>query len=261
MRSAACGEADPLQQLVAARFALGLGDPVQGGLQAHVLAAGQQRVERRLLQGGADRGAHPRALADDVEAGDPRRARGRRQQRRQHQHRGRLAGAVGAEEAVDLAGGDPQVDAVDRPRPVLELAHEAFDFDAVAVRAVSLPSALFRVSGQTQYLRLANIETRIAILMSAAKSEENGAGGGRSAREAWGLLAGLVYPPPFSAIARELGLRPAAFGALRMLDQPRTMSEIAGVAAVRQLQRDRHRRRARREGPGRGAGPPRATAG
>ena len=56
-------EADPLEQLVAALVALGLGEAVQGGLQAHVLAAGQQRVERRLLQGGADRGAHPRPLA------------------------------------------------------------------------------------------------------------------------------------------------------------------------------------------------------
>jgi DNA-binding MarR family transcriptional regulator len=50
-----------------------------------------------------------------------------------------------------------------------------------------------------------------------------------SAREAWRLLAGLVYPPPFLGIARELRLRPASFGALRMLDQPRTMSEIAAV--------------------------------
>ena len=54
------------------------------------------------------------------------RARGRRQQRGQHQHRGRLAGAVGAEEAVDLARRDLEVDAVDRARPVLELAHEPF---------------------------------------------------------------------------------------------------------------------------------------
>lgn len=52
---------------------------------------------------------------------------------------------------------------------------------------------------------------------------------GDTAREAWQLLAGLVYPPPFLEIARELGLRPASFGALRMLDQPRTMSEIAAV--------------------------------
>jgi DNA-binding MarR family transcriptional regulator len=50
---------------------------------------------------------------------------------------------------------------------------------------------------------------------------------GDSAREAWGLLAGLVYPPPFLNIARELRLRPASFGALRTLDEPRAMSEIA----------------------------------
>jgi DNA-binding MarR family transcriptional regulator len=48
-----------------------------------------------------------------------------------------------------------------------------------------------------------------------------------TAGEAWDLLAALVYPPPFLAIAQELGLRPATFGALRILDQPRTMSEIA----------------------------------
>jgi DNA-binding MarR family transcriptional regulator len=47
------------------------------------------------------------------------------------------------------------------------------------------------------------------------------------AREAWGILVSLVYPPPFLAIARQLGLRPAAFGTLRVLDQPRTMSEVA----------------------------------
>ena len=37
-----------------------------------------------------------------------------RQQRGEHPHRGGLAGAVGAEEAVDLAGGDREVDAGDR---------------------------------------------------------------------------------------------------------------------------------------------------
>jgi DNA-binding MarR family transcriptional regulator len=47
------------------------------------------------------------------------------------------------------------------------------------------------------------------------------------AHEAWDVLAALVYPPPFIAIARELGLSPATFGALRALDQPRTMGEMA----------------------------------
>jgi DNA-binding MarR family transcriptional regulator len=48
-----------------------------------------------------------------------------------------------------------------------------------------------------------------------------------TAGEAWEVLASLVYPPPFLAIAQESGLRPAAFGALRVLDEPRAMSEIA----------------------------------
>jgi DNA-binding MarR family transcriptional regulator len=50
-----------------------------------------------------------------------------------------------------------------------------------------------------------------------------------AAHEAWGLLAKLVYPPPFIEAARRLDLRPAAFGTLRALDEPRTMSEIATV--------------------------------
>jgi DNA-binding MarR family transcriptional regulator len=70
--------------------------------------------------------------------------------------------------------------------------------------------------------------------MSIAKQRRSGSGGSGAgakdgARETWSLLAGLVYPPPFLAAARELGLRPAAFGALRALDRPRTMSEIATV--------------------------------
>jgi DNA-binding MarR family transcriptional regulator len=62
--------------------------------------------------------------------------------------------------------------------------------------------------------------------MAELKAKRTGAGKDIG-REAWGLLSGLVYPPPFAAIARELDLRPAAFGTLRMLDRPRTMSEVA----------------------------------
>ena len=65
-------QADPLEQLVAAPVgAPRLRQAVQRGLQAHVLAAGEQRVERGLLQRGADRLPHLRALADDVVPGDP----------------------------------------------------------------------------------------------------------------------------------------------------------------------------------------------
>jgi DNA-binding MarR family transcriptional regulator len=62
--------------------------------------------------------------------------------------------------------------------------------------------------------------------MNVAKKSAKQVTGG-TAREAWGLLAGLVYPPPFLAAARDLGLRPASLGTLRVLDKPRTMSEVA----------------------------------
>jgi hypothetical protein len=101
-------------------------------LQPHVLAAGQQRVEGGLLQGGADRRPHLRAFGDDVEAPDPGAAGGGREEGGQHQHSRRLAGAVGAEEAVDLTLANLEVDAVDRAGPVLELADERFDLDAAA---------------------------------------------------------------------------------------------------------------------------------
>ena len=97
-------QADAAEQLVGALRAIGARDALQRGLQAQVLAAGQQRVERRLLQRGADVHPHLRPLLDDVEAGDARAAGGRRQQRRQHVHGRRLAGAVGPEKSVDLAG-------------------------------------------------------------------------------------------------------------------------------------------------------------
>jgi DNA-binding MarR family transcriptional regulator len=60
-----------------------------------------------------------------------------------------------------------------------------------------------------------------------SKGGRERASGADPAKEAWDALSSLVYPPPFLVIARRLGLRPAAFGALRALDRPRTMSEIA----------------------------------
>ena len=61
------GQPHPRQQLAPARLALALGQAVQRALQAHVLAPGQERVERGLLQRGADRAANLRALAHDVQ--------------------------------------------------------------------------------------------------------------------------------------------------------------------------------------------------
>ena len=122
-------EADALEQLVPAPAPLVRTQAVERGLEAQVVARGEERVERRLLQRGADRAPHLRALARDVEAADRGRARGRRQQRRQHVDGRRLARAVRAEEAVDLAGRHVQVDLVDRLRPLLELLREGLSAD------------------------------------------------------------------------------------------------------------------------------------
>ena len=61
------------------------------------------------------------------------------------------------------------------------------------------------------------------------RTDRRPASAGSLAGEAWALLRQLVYPPPFLAIARRLGLSPASFGALRALDRPRAMSEIADL--------------------------------
>jgi DNA-binding MarR family transcriptional regulator len=60
--------------------------------------------------------------------------------------------------------------------------------------------------------------------MAAPGTVEKDAG---LAVEAWELLRTFVYPPPYLAIAREFDLRPVTFAALRALEQPRTMSELA----------------------------------
>ena len=79
------GEADALEQLLRRGLALGLREPLQHRLQPQVVAAGEQRVERRLLERGADHAAHLRALRARRRSPPTRGgARGRRQERREH---------------------------------------------------------------------------------------------------------------------------------------------------------------------------------
>ena len=98
-------------------------------LKQQVLATRQQRVEARLLQRRSDRRPHVRAIVDDVEPGNARRPGCGWQQRGKHVNRRRLPRAVRPQEPVYLARPHLQVDAVDRPRPVLEHARQRFDFD------------------------------------------------------------------------------------------------------------------------------------
>ena len=117
-------EADALDQVGGALGDLARRDAVQRRLELHQLAAGHEHVERGLLQGDADALAHQVRLGGDVVAGDERAAAGRAQQRDEHPHGRRLARAVGAQEAVDLARSDLEVDAVDGLEAALELAFE-----------------------------------------------------------------------------------------------------------------------------------------
>jgi hypothetical protein len=88
------------------------------------LTPGHQGVERGVLEGDADVAADLGRLAGHVESGHRRVAAGRPQEGHEHPHGRRLPGAVRAEEAVDLAGGDLDVDAGDGLQAALELALE-----------------------------------------------------------------------------------------------------------------------------------------
>ena len=143
---------------------------VQGGLEPHVLGAGQERVERGLLERGADRGAHLGALLDDVVPATRARARGGREQRGEHVDGRGLARAVRAEEAVHLAGLHAQVDAVDRARALLELPDEVRRLDgrfsherpSVLERAVS--AAIHRWLASALQLALRFVSNQVARL-------------------------------------------------------------------------------------------------
>jgi sulfane dehydrogenase subunit SoxC len=134
-------QADTLEQLHRAWRALGARERLEGSLEQKMLAAGEQRIERRLLQRGPDVAAHRGTFLDDVVAAHSCRPGGRGQERSEHKDRRRLAGAVRTEEAVDLACPDMQIDAVNRSRPFLELSDEMLGLDRVRmVHSVRLAS-------------------------------------------------------------------------------------------------------------------------
>ncbi len=131
-------EPDAMEQLFRARLALRLRDALQRRLQAQVVARREERVERRLLQRDTDEPADLRPVLHDVVAADERRARGRRQERRQDVNGGGLPGAVRPEEPVDLARRDREVDPVDGSRALLVLADEAADLDPVLASSLAI---------------------------------------------------------------------------------------------------------------------------
>src|SRR5262249_19474998 len=100
--------------------------------EVEVLEGGQVLVERELLGHVADPAPDLLAAPADVEAVDRRVPLGRREQPAEDPDERRLAGAVGAEQAVDLAAGHRQrhlVEGTEAPEIARDLAH----LDAVAV--------------------------------------------------------------------------------------------------------------------------------
>ena len=123
-------DVDQVGQLGQALVDRARGEPVQASLQPQQLDAGLPGIERGLLQGHADVQPDLARVGHHVVAGHHGPALGGGEQRAQHQHGGRLAGPVGTEEAVDLAGRDVQVDVVDG-HGLVEAAHQALGQDGV----------------------------------------------------------------------------------------------------------------------------------
>ena len=106
-------DVDEVGQLGETQVDLPLVQAVEPALESKQLDAGLLGVERGVLQGDADAQPHRFGVVGDVVAGDDGSAAGGGDQGAEHpDHRG-LAGAVGAQEAVDLAGLDVEVDAGD----------------------------------------------------------------------------------------------------------------------------------------------------
>ena len=82
---------------------LGPIESVESGLQTEELPAGLLRVERCVLEGGADAQAHLPWLGHDVVPGHRGLTFGEGEQGAEQAHSGGLAGAIGAKEPVDLA--------------------------------------------------------------------------------------------------------------------------------------------------------------
>ena len=95
------------------RVDVGAIDAVERGEEAQVLLAGHGVVEVLLLEADADLGLGHGVVATDVSAQDADLAAVGLQLPGEHLDGGGLAGAVGAQEAEDLAGRDLEADALD----------------------------------------------------------------------------------------------------------------------------------------------------
>ena len=121
-------EPELLEQPLRGRAGVRRAQALQAPEEPQVLGRREVLVDRRVLAGDADQLADAVRLAGHVDAEDLRVARVDRQQRREHPQHRRLAGAVRAEDAEDLALAHLEVDAVDGAQ-VAEGLHQAACLD------------------------------------------------------------------------------------------------------------------------------------
>ena len=123
-------EAVLVEQRVGAAAAFGERQAAQRAHEGDRLARVHRRIEAALLGQIADlRRRLERAVVAEHAARSARRV----DDPEQHPQGGRLAGAVGAEQAVDRAGRNGEADAVDRAR-LVEILDQVDGFDGEAVR-------------------------------------------------------------------------------------------------------------------------------
>jgi hypothetical protein len=106
-------ELDQGEQLLGALLGPLPGEVEQPALEHQELTAGLAHVEAGLLQGDPHAPACCVGVGCDIDARDPGRAGGDREQRGEHLDGGRLASAVRTQEAEDLAGLDAEIDPAD----------------------------------------------------------------------------------------------------------------------------------------------------
>src|SRR3954452_13172937 len=125
----AVAQAEPLEQVPCAAARLAAAEPGAERAELDVLEHGQRRDGRYVLEGGAEPVPHEpwRVPPGFVDARDRDAAGRERDERAYRVHEGRLAGAVRADQAHDLALTQRQVDAVDGP--------DALEVDADVLRA------------------------------------------------------------------------------------------------------------------------------
>src|SRR5690606_24718121 len=118
-------ERERLEQFGGTAASVLAGVAPETGKQHEVLQPGQVLVHRGELAGQADAAPHRLGLTHDIVAEDSGLPCIRLEQGGQHPNHGRLAGAVGTEDAVDHPRRHLEVDAVYRPSGT-EVLHQTF---------------------------------------------------------------------------------------------------------------------------------------